>query len=230
MSWEVLGTIVGGFCVFGVYSFLYKENQFYRFFEHIFIGIATGIGIIFTWTYFLDREWFRPMTGLDLEPWESYNPANVLWILPAIFGLGIYFIYSRKRVWIARTVIGFGFGVAGGRAFRGFFNEFLPQLVDSYSRVPVEYSPVSGIQVWTTIENWIFVVTLVCVMVYFFFSVERDRPVIKQASSTGRLLLMITFGAFFGSTIMARMALLIDRLQFLKGPWIEAWGRLFTGG
>jgi hypothetical protein len=41
---------------------------------------------------------------------------------------------------------------------------------------------------------------------------------------------MITFGAFFGSTVMARMALLIDRLQFLQGDWIEAWGRLFTGG
>ncbi len=86
----------------GIYSFLYKENPVYRFFEHIFIGIATGIGIVFTWIYFLDRDWFRPMVGLDLQPWESYNPWMALWILPAVFGLGIYFIYSKKRVWIAR--------------------------------------------------------------------------------------------------------------------------------
>jgi hypothetical protein len=229
VSWEVIGTIVGGFCVIGIYSFLYKENPVYRFFEHVFIGIATGIGIVFTWTYFLDQEWFRPMTGLDLEPWEGYSPWNALWILPAIFGCGIYFIYSTRRVWIARTVIGFGFGVAGGMAFRGFFNEFTPQLVDTYSRVPVEYSPVSGFQLWPTVENWVFVATLVCVMTYFFFSIEHEKPLIKQASGAGRWLLMVAFGAFFGSTIMARMALLIDRLQFLKGDWAEAWARLFSG-
>jgi len=229
VSWEVLGAIAGGFCVLGIYSFLYKENPVYRFFEHIFIGIATGIGIVFTWIFFLDNDWFRPMVGLDLKPWESYNPAMALWILPAIFGLGIYFIYSKKRVWIARVVIGFGFGVAGGRAFEGFFNEFLPQLVDSF-RPPVELSPTGGLMVWRTLENWLFVVTLVCVMTYFFFSIRQDRPLIKHASNTGRWLLMITFGAFFGSTIMARMALLIDRLQFLGGPWLEAWGKLFTGG
>jgi hypothetical protein len=42
--------------------------------------------------------------------------------------------------------------------------------------------------------------------------------------------MMITFGAFFGSTVMGRMALLIDRLQFLKGPWWDAIKQLFTGG
>jgi hypothetical protein len=230
MSWEILGTIAGGFCVLGVYSFLHKENPVYRVFEHAFVGIATGIGIVFTWVTFLDPEWFRPMTGLDLKPWESYSGWMTLWILPAIFGMGIYFIYSKKNVWIARTVIGFGFGVAGGMAFRGFFNEFLPQLVDTYSRVPVVYSPVGGVQLWATAHNWLFVLTLVCVMAYFFFSIDNRRPVIREASSTGRWLLMVTFGAFFGSTIMARMALLIDRLQFLQGDWLEAWGRLFTGG
>ena len=162
MSWEVLGTILGGVCVLGIYSFLYRENPVYRFFEHIFIGIATGIGIVFTWIYFLDNDWFRPMVGLNLKPWEGYDPWMALWALPAIFGLGIYFIYSKKRVWIARMVIGFGFGVAGGRAFKGFFNEFLPQLADSF-RPPIEYSPTEGLMLWSTLENWLFVVTLVCV-------------------------------------------------------------------
>jgi hypothetical protein len=30
---------------------------------------------------------------------------------------------------------------------------------------------------------------------------------------------MVCFGAFFGSTIMARLALLIERLQFLVSSW-----------
>jgi hypothetical protein len=38
-------------------------------------------------------------------------------------------------------------------------------------------------------------------------------------------MLMGCFGAFFGSTIMARMALLVERLDFL----IHDWFPLFLG-
>jgi hypothetical protein len=33
------------------------------------------------------------------------------------------------------------------------------------------------------------------------------------------LMMMCCFGAFFGSTIMARMALLVERLEFLINEW-----------
>jgi hypothetical protein len=72
------------------------------------------------------------------------------------------------------------------------------------------------------LANWIFAVTLICVMTYFLFSLEHNRPGIRQASMAGRWLMMLCFGAFFGSTIMARMALLVERLQFLIEKWIPA--------
>jgi hypothetical protein len=34
--------------------------------------------------------------------------------------------------------------------------------------------------------------------------------------------MMIVFGAFFGSTVMARMALLVERVQFLLQDWVAA--------
>jgi hypothetical protein len=37
----------------------------------------------------------------------------------------------------------------------------------------------------------------------------------------GRWLLMIAFGAIFGSTIMTREALLIDRIYFLLHNWLQ---------
>ena len=70
------------------------------------------------------------------------------------------------------------------------------------------------------LANWVFVLTLICVMTYFLFSLEHNRPGIYQASVAGRWLMMLCFGAFFGSTIMARMALLVERLQFLIEKWI----------
>lgn len=228
-TWDILGTLVGGYLILCIYSFLYKENPVYRVAEHLFIGTAMGVGVVLTWQFFLYPDWFKPLMGWDRKPWEPYELVRLLWLPPAIFGLGIYFMLSQKHNWIARCVIGFGLGVAGGRAFKGFFAEFLPQMVDSFRPLAV-VSAADGFQVIPTIENWIFVVSLVCVMTYFFFSFEHDKPFIRQASSAGRWLMMITFGAFFGSTVMGRMALLIDRLQFLKGPWFEAHAQLFTGG
>jgi hypothetical protein len=87
-----------------------------------------------------------------------------------------------------------------------------------------------SLQLGLTLENLLFAVTLLCVMTYFFFSFEHNKPGIKQASALGRWLMMITFGAFFGSTVMARMALLIDRLQFLTRDWVRGFETLFRGG
>ena len=33
---------------------------------------------------------------------------------------------------------------------------------------------------------------------------------------------MICFGAFFGSTVMARLALLVERVQFIITDWVAA--------
>ncbi len=223
VNWTVLGVLVGGICVIAIYSFLYKENPLYRFFEHVFIGVATGYGVVLTVIIFVWPKFLKPTLGLDLAPWESFNPYELLMFLPFVFGCGILFILSRKHGWIARIVIGAGLGMSGGLAFKGFFAHFVPLLVDSFKPlVAFRPGPTGGeLDLWTMVEHFIFVVTLLCVMTYFFFSFEHDKPVIKQASFAGRYLMMITFGAFFGATVMARMALLIDRLQFLTGDWVR---------
>lgn len=231
MSWELPGVLAGGLCVLAIYSFLWKENPVYRFFEHLFIGVATGYGVVMVVAEFLWPKWLKPH-ALDLEraAWEPYNWWNALWFLPALFGLLMYFILSRKRAWLAQIIIGVGLGWSGGLAFRGFFNEFLPQAIDSFRPLlALQPGAGGGLDLRLTLENILFAVTLLCVMTYFFFSFEHNRPGIKQASNLGRWLMMITFGAFFGSTVMARMALLIDRLQFMTSDWYRAIETLLRG-
>jgi hypothetical protein len=58
------------------------------------------------------------------------------------------------------------------------------------------------------------------VLVYFFFSVEHSG-VIGAVSRIGIWFLMVAFGASFGFTIMARISLLIGRMQFLLGDWLN---------
>lgn len=55
---------------------------------------------------------------------------------------------------------------------------------------------------------------------YFFFSVEQ-KGVLGGVSRVGIWFLMVAFGASFGYTVMARISLLIGRLQFLFGDWLH---------
>jgi hypothetical protein len=235
-DWTIPGILVGGICVIAIYSFLYKENPFYRFFEHVYIGIATAYWSVWYVKAFIWPDFLRKSLGVDImvdTPWKTYDPRELLMFLPFIFGCGILFMLSRKHAWIARIVIGANLGMAGGLAFKGTFADMFPRLVNSFRPLAAFFPQDGSFDVVTTLENFLFLITLVCVMSYFFFSFEHDKPVIKQASIAGRYLMMITFGAFFGATVMARMALLIDRLQFLTGDWPrgihEFWILMFGG-
>ncbi|MCB0358433.1 MAG: hypothetical protein KDD44_02325, partial [Bdellovibrionales bacterium] len=215
--------IIAGVSTLAIFSFLYRENAFYRFFEHLYIGIATGVGLMATVKTFLWPEVLKPLLGFDLQPYpdgslpEPYNYLYLLYLLPIAFGSLYYCILSRRHNWLAQLVIGFMLGVGGGLAFKGTFNEMLPQLVDSFRPL---YLPGNSYQ---TICNIVFTFTLLTALSYFFFTFKR-RPggTMEYSAAAGRWLMMGCFGAFFGTTIMARMALLVERLQFLIDQWVPA--------
>lgn len=219
---------LGGASTLAIFSFLIRENSLYRFFEHLFIGIATAIGIAVTIKDFLWPEVFKPLLGYNRValPDGSFSApydTTALWmILPFAFGSLYYCIYSKKYAWLAQLVIGFSLGVSAGFAFKGFFQIMFRQITDSMRPLYVAGS-------WrASFDNTVFVFTLVSVMSYFFFSFKRKPGGLSEnTAASGRLLLMCCLGAFFGSTVMARMALLVERLQFLIDKW---WPNFFASG
>ena len=211
----------GALCTLGLYTILYKENKIYRLFEHIYLGLATGFLIAQTWTKVLLPNWWTPM----------WTKGEWWLIFGLIVGLFYYFIFSKKYSWLARLVIGFFLGVTAGRAFQVFANDTWPQIASSFKPViphsvipeTAAHKAIPALTVVAAVNNLIFIVILISVMSYFFFSFEQKNPVIKGSARMGRWLLMFTFGAIFGSTMMARLALLIDRVDFLLndfGPFV----------
>jgi hypothetical protein len=244
---STIGILLGGIGTLAIYSFLYKENRFYRLFEHIFIGVATGWGVVITFREFLFPKfltplWERGFAGLvfklSSESFASQGPAGefvkrvadtawypiqYLWLIPAAFGSLYYTIYSRRHNWMARLVIGFGIGIGGGAAFEGFFSEYLPQIFAAFRPLLV-FNSAGGIDVNMSVLNLVITFSMLSTMIYFLFTIDRRRLSLESTASAGRLLMMVSFGAVFGSTVTARLALLIERLQFLTGPWLKtAW-------
>jgi hypothetical protein len=217
---------IGVFCTLGFYSVLYRENRVYRFFEHLYLGLATGVLLVEAWNDVLLPKWFDAI----------FKQGEWWWIFASIVGLMYYFIFSRKLNWVARLAIGFSLGVTAGQEFQAFTNNVWPQIPKSFKPLvphPALYAPnplhlppkaaeaahipllYPQVTVPDAINNIVFTVVLLCVMSYFFFSFEQKSRALKGTAAMGRWLLMFAFGAIFGSTIMARLALLIDRVNFL---------------
>jgi hypothetical protein len=127
-------------------------------------------------------------------------------------------------------------GFTAGQAFRYWAGTFVPQIrsaidkplfynLPAASRVPAPHGgPILFGHIpppYIHLDNLLFVIILVSVLSYFLFSIDQQNLLLRRTAQTGRWVMMIGFGAIFGSTVMARLSLFIGRLLFLFGDWIH---------
>ena len=220
MNFDVFIVLFAGCGTLAIFSFLIKENPFYRSFEYLFIGVAAGIVPLVTFKTFLWPQIIEPMVsgpfllpdGTIITDPNALPVSPFVFLLPIAFGLLYYTIYIPKYRWIAGVVIAFSLGASAGLSFQGFFAEVIPQIQESFH------------------ASFLFLSILLSTMYYFFFTFKR-KPNGSGAfiARYGRMWMMVCFGAFFGSTIMARLALLIERLQFLITQWYPAVVKVLEG-
>lgn len=123
---EVFGLWVAAALTLCIYSFLYRDNPFYRFAEHLFVGISVGYGIVIAiHEGVLPLAW-EPLTeafgGLWTEITGDVTPESrqTLWglfrIIPICIGLLFFARLSPSHTWLIRypiaILIGFGAGAA----------------------------------------------------------------------------------------------------------------------
>lgn len=232
LFWKYLFTVVA---TIGLYSVLYRENKMYRFFEHLFLGLAAGWTIVALWTETLYDAWYLKIVGGSADLTANGAAAqNGYWAYVLLLPIGImgYLVFSRKHNWIARIPIGIIVGLWSGQQIQIWFNRYGPQINNSlrplwpnhFDRFTIPADrPQSGfgsgaIYPADVVSNWVLVFTLVAVLSYFLFSFDVKNKMLKGVTTSGRWLLMVGFGAIFGSTVMMRFSLLIDRMYFV---WIE---------
>ena len=206
----------GALATLALYSIMYKENPVYRFAEHVFLGLATGFGLYQIWKTVLYPFWWKELQG-----------GHWAWGLALVAGGMYYTIFSKRLSWMSRVVMMTMMGLTAGLEFRAFFGQILPQVGASFKPLVV-LKPGTAPGQWdmpgsafASFTNILFLVALVSVTTYFFFSFEQKNRAVRGTAATGRWLMMIAFGAMFGSTVMARMSLFIGRLLFLFQDWIH---------
>lgn len=199
---------IGALLSLAIFSFLYKDNPFYKIAEHIFVGVANGYAVTFYWHNVLVPSLFDPL----------FRQGKLLYIIPFIVG-ALYFTRFIPRItWLVRIPIGIVIGYSTGASIPASIQADIIKQIQGTILTPENFqnwhSGSMGI-VWQVI----LFLGVLCTLSYFYFSKEH-QGVLKVTSRIGIIFIMIGFGAAFGYTVMARVSLLIGRLQFILGPWL----------
>lgn len=205
------GIIVAVGFTIAIYSFLYKDNPVFKIAENLFVGVTLGYTIITVWYNVLKPEVYD---GLVVPFFTAEAPKYSLFI-PAILGCLMLTRFSRRYSWLSRWAFAFVVGLGAGSAIPRIISSLIIQQVKPTLR-PVF---VGEETIWSSISTLLILLGVISVLIYFFFSTEH-KGAIGKFSRIGIVFLMISFGASFGYTVMARMSLLIGRLQFLLRDWL----------
>jgi len=200
---ETIGIWIAALLTLGIFSFLYKDNPFYKFCESLFVGVSAGY-------WFVTTFWqvFMPKLADNLVAGRFY------YIIGAIFGVMMLLRLIPKIGWISRWSLALVVGTTAGL----YFTRYLV----SNGMVQVQYTIISLYvkgNLSQTIGNLVIVIGTFSGLIYFFFSKEH-KGAFGGLAKLGIWFLMLSFGASFGYTVMSRMSLLIGRMDFLLGTWL----------
>jgi len=200
-------TWVAAVLTVGIFSFLWRDNPFYKFCEHLFVGVSVGYSIALTWYNAVYPDLYNP---LFLQPLSAVPLAKkLLLIIPLLLGLCYFCRFIPKVSWLIRFPMAFVLGWGMGVAIPATFQTSIVKQMQGTFLTP-------GIFARWDVFLWALIsfIGVICSVLYFFFSKEH-KGALKVASETGVVFLMVGFGASFGYTVMARMSLLIGRFQFV---------------
>ena len=195
---------IAAFLTLCIFSFLFRDNIFYSFAEHLFVGISAGYLIAITWHNQIYPNLVMPL----------FMQGNLVYIIPFALGLCYSTRFIPKIGYLVRLPIAFLLGWGSGVGIPALFQRDILKQTQGTLLIREAFSK------WDT-GLWaiIMLVGVLSVLIYFFFSKER-KGILKPAANLGIIFLMIGFGASFGYTVMSRISLLIGRLQFLLGDWL----------
>ncbi|MDP8203289.1 MAG: hypothetical protein P9L95_02015 [Candidatus Tenebribacter mawsonii] len=201
-----LGIWLGAIFTFAIFSFLYKDNPFYKTAEQIFVGLSAGYWFVYTVFSILIPNLYDPLI-------QNFS-VNWIKIIPAILGIMMLMRLIPKTEWISRFPISVVIGTTSGVFFLRYLkSDVLNQLTATM------INPFVGGSWVMVVGKIMLIVGTISGVIYFYFS-KKHTGALGVSAKIGIYFLMVSFGAAFGYTAMARISLLIGRLQFLLGDWL----------
>ena len=240
---EIFGVWLSVFLTLSIFSYLYKDNPFYKAAEHLYIGVSAGyVAVISFWQQIqpnlFGRLWPRiqPNTemGIIKSAWyliyDFFNWVSTLggWLDRSIFPEnGIKGFNEISTIYIIPFILGVFMLLRLVPKLGWLARWAIAYIVgmaaglrfygflnsDVLMQVKAATVDFSG-DWWSVFNGFILLIGTLSGLVYFFFSKEQTG-IVGKVSKIGIYFLMIKFGASFGFAVMGRISLLIGRFDDL---------------
>ncbi len=208
---NIFGIWCIAFFTLAIFSFLYRDNPFYKIAEHTFVGVSTGYAFVLAVAQTIKPNFWEPfmqaLSGLPEGNWWRLGGG--------VLGVLLLMRLNRKASWISSLPLALMVGVFAAIRMTGLAQTDLIGQING-TMIPL-YEEGYTFFSWESesmLNNFVLIGGVVCVLIYFFFSLER-RGIINVTSNIGIYFLMVTFGSSYGFTVMARVSLLIGRVEDL---------------
>ena len=192
----------GALCTFAIYSFLWKENRFFRAFQNLFVGLAAGYSLVVNFNNIKRQAWGPLIDKGDLSM-----------LVPMLLGILLFTRLSKKYSWVARYPMAFLMGIGSALSMKAIESDFVRQIQASI--ITWQGKGIGG-----TFNNLVLTLGTAFALVYFFFTFKPTKAT-ELTGRLGRWVLMLCFGAAFGSAVQGRLSLVISQMQFLLKDWLH---------
>jgi hypothetical protein len=218
------GLWLAAFFTLAIFSFLYRDNPFYKVAEAVLVGVSAAYWMIVGFWEVLVPNLLGKLAPSVVQAWAMPGLSgpeaarDLSYGAPLVLGIMLLWRLMPRGGWISRWPLAFIIGTTAGLRLVAFLHgDFLAQIRNTI--LPLAVLNQGTLDPWQSLRNIIIVGGVLCCLAYFFFSFEH-KGVLGKAARVGIWFLMITFGASFGYTVMGRIALLAIRLEFLLDNWL----------
>lgn len=195
-----IGVWIGALATLAIYSTLWKENEAFNIAQSLFVGLAAAHALVLGYQNVVQSAWAPIVTE-----------GRYVFIIPIVLGVLLFARFVPSITWASRVSMAFLVGSAAGVTIRGaLLSDLKAQLLNTISMS------------WDSVDNVLFLIMVMCTLGYFFFVERKATAGLQRGIRTvGSYTMMIAFGAALSYTVMARLSLLIGRLQYLFEQWLH---------
>jgi hypothetical protein len=191
---DILASLLSVVITLSALSFLWKENIFYRYIEHIYVGFAAAHALISAINYLQNRN-VTPLLEGDL-----------LLIIPLLMGLMLFLRFFKSTEYIARWPLAF---LIGGQIGLGIAGRVSGNLINQVKGTILPLSSISNI---------IIVIGVFTGVTHFIFTQKySENKIVSYVSKVGRQIILVYLAATFAQVTLTRLTVSAGRiLELLK--------------
>jgi len=192
------------------FSFVFRDNAWFKFAEHVYVGTAAGNGIV----YGIDN--------VTRYGWAPFMKGSMYYIVLFLLGIVLYARYHKKYFWLSRIPIAIMVGTGIGLSMRSTVtSEFIAQIQSTAGM------KILGVDPLTAFNNLLFLIILLCCIYFFIFTFPSMHTGGKwYISRIARYAMMAAFGYTFANGFLSRVTMIFGRFDFLKSSWLPLPGAM----